>query len=193
MKRNSLTLLIILFFLISFCELSAQSPVKLCAGLSAGGSGLAGIPIQIRPAKFIALDLGVYYRTVRVDEFEDKRFFGPSADAGINIFLTKKHNSEKSKITENGFYLKGAFGLHKKEDGDIFRIQENMASVGWLVEINKDKNPGRFFQIQLGPSIIQKTENFLNTRYPPGEQLQSSERFSGMIYGRLSWFFSITK
>jgi hypothetical protein len=161
--------------------------------MSFGGTGLVGIPIQLRPAKFIALDLGIYFRTVHVNEFEDKWFFGPAVDGGINIYLTKKHNSKKAMITENGFYLKGAYGLHNKEGNDFFRIKENTASIGWLMEINKEKNPGRFFQIQLGPSLIQKSEDFLNTRYPPGEQLQSSDRFSGMIYGRLSWFFIVNK
>lgn len=172
---------------------AAQVPLKLSAGFCAGGTGVAGIPLQLKVTDYAALDLGFYFRTVHVDEFEDRWFAGPSADAGIAIYFSNKTNPAKNKITSHGLYIKAGYGLHKKEEADLRRIAERSASIGWLMEINKNMHPGRFLQLQLGPSIIERQENFLNKRYPPGYQLQSSSRNMPMIYLRLSWFFMIDR
>ena len=182
--------LLLLSSLIS-TSLSAQIPIKISSGASLGGTGLAGVPIQMKFGNKLAIDVGAYFRTAHVDEYEDLWFFGPAFDAGLNLFLGKRENQDKNKITQHGFYIKAGYGLHKKGEGDILRLQERKASLGWLMEINKKENPQRFFQIQLGPSIIEHHESFLNTRYPPGEQLQQSDRYMPMIYCRLCWFFNI--
>lgn len=174
-----------------FC-LPSQAQV-LSAGVSAGGTGLAGIPFQLKITDYAALDLGIYFRAVHVDEFEDKWFLGPAADAGINLYFSNKVNSDENKINSHGIYVKAAYGLHKKEEADLLRLEEYSASLGWVMEIDKGKNPERFFQLQLGPSIVKHSENYLNKRYPPGFQLQTSERYMPMIYLRLSWFFKIAE
>lgn len=156
-----------------------------------GGTGLAGIPVQLKFGKFAAIDAGAYFRTAHVGEFEERWYFGPAFDAGINIFLINRENQDKNKASSHGIFLKGAYGLNKRAKEDYIRLSERSASAGWILEINNKANPHRFFQIQLGPSVIQHSENFLNTRYPPGEQLQSSELLMPMIYFRLTWFLSI--
>ena len=166
-----------------------QVPIRFSAGASIGGTGMAGIPIQLKFGNIAAIDFGGYFRTAHVDEYEDLWCFGPAFDAGINLFLLKRENQDKNKVTAYGLYLKGAYGLNKKAEEDYTRLSERSASLGWLMEIDTKANPGRFFQFELGPSIIQHSENYLNTRYPPGEQLQNSERFMPMIYLRLGWFF----
>jgi hypothetical protein len=177
-----------------FCLPSeAQVPIKLSTGICAGGTGVAGIPLQLKVTDYAALDLGFYLRTIHVDEFEERWFTGPSADAGIDVFLFNRSNSEKNKVTSHGIYFKAGYGLHKRGEEDLKRLEELTASAGWLMEINREAHPDRFFQLQLGPSIIQHSENFLNKRYPPGYQLQSSDRNMPMIYCRLTWFLNVIR
>lgn len=193
MGLRLLTLAFILYSCLSFNSLEAQVQMKLSIGASAGGSGVVGIPLQLKFSKSVALDLGVYLRAVHVDEYEDQWFVGPSADLGINVFVHQSEKPEKYRTVDHGFYIKGAYGLHIKDDLGFYRIQERMASLGWVYEMSKSNNAGRFFQIQIGPSIIERGEGFLNTRYPPDNQYVFSERYIPMIYGRFSWFFTLDK
>ena len=180
-----------IFFILILPPLSAQVPIKLSTGASIGGTGLAGIPVQLKFGEIASMDAGIYFRTVHVDEFEKKRFYGPAVDVGLNIYLLRKENQDKNKTTQQGLFIKGGYGLHIKEDEGLLRLQERSASLGWLLEIDRGKNPGRFFQLQSGPAVVQHTEAFLNTRYPPDNQLQSSERIMPMVYLRATWFFVI--
>jgi len=158
-----------------------QEISKTSSGITIGGSGLVGVTQQYRPIRSVALELGIYGRGAYVDIFEPSWYLGIAADAGLSVFVQHREKPEKNKHVFNGFYLKAGFGLKD--------LQEYNASIGWVREIHSEKNPGRFVQIQVGPSIRHRIETHLNTRYPPGYQEQTQEWFSGMIYTRLTWFF----
>ncbi len=164
---------------------SGQEYDKISTGIAVGGSGLVGVTQQYRPVRDVALELGIYGRAAHVNVFEPKWYFGPAADAGLSVFVQHREKPLKKKVVCNGFYLKAGFGLRD--------LQEYNASIGWVREIYSEKHPGRFVQLQIGPSILHRVETHLNTRYPPGYQEQTQEWFSGMIYTRLTWFFVLNK
>lgn len=162
-----------------------QEISKTSTGIAVGGSGLAGVTQQYRPIRHVALELGIYGRSAYVNVFEPKWYFGPAVDAGLSVFVQHRDKPLKKKVVYKGFYLKAGFGLKD--------LQEYNASIGWVREIHSEKHPGRFIQLQIGPSIRHRIETHLNTRYPPGHQEQTQEWFSGMIYTRLTWFFVLKK
>ena len=166
-------------------ELSGQVLPKFSAGFSAGGSGVTGIPVQYRPVQNFALEFGLYGRSAHVDIFEPHWYFGPAADAGMSVFFHHREKPGKSKVVYNGLFVKGGIGLHV--------LQEYTAVMGWVHEAYSEKHPGRFVQLQIGPSMRHRTETFINTRYPPEYQKQTQVWNSAMIYFRLSWFFSLKK
>lgn len=182
-----------LFIYLSIIDVKSQIPTKLSLGASVGGKGLAGVSAQLRPLKSLAFDLGLYLKTTHVDVFEERWFIGPAADCGVNVFLFRKINNQKERLISNGLYFKAGFGLNIKGENDLNRLNEKSAGLGWLMEISKSSKQGKFLQLQLGPSLIQKHESYLNTRYPPGYQEQTEEWFSAMIYARLTWFFVLKK
>ena len=182
-KRN-LVLLITLFFFQLTSVSSAQEPGLFSLGISGGGSGIAGIPFQVRPLDFLAVDLGVYFRASRANTFDEpKWYFGPAVDAGLSVLPFRRGKSSGLKTVYNGIYFKGGIGTLLTD------LKENSFSLGWVREIYPSKHPGRFVQLQLGPSVLHRFETRLNPRYPPGDQEQTEEWTSAMIYFRLSWFF----
>lgn len=188
MNRKIICLFFPLVF-ISIIDAKSQTPMKLSLGTSIGGNGLVGVSAQLKPLNLLAFDFGLYFKTTHVDVFEDKWFMGPAIDCGVNVFLFKKINKQKEKITNNGLYFKAGFGLNKKGEHDIRRLSERSVGMGWLMEISKNDKSNRFIQLQIGPSLLQKHVSFLKTRYPPEYQLQQEDWYSGMIYGRITWFF----
>ncbi len=183
MVKNYFFLSISLFFILTTINSSAQVPGKISSGFSFGGTGIAGVPIQLRPFKQLSLDIGVYARAAHVDVFEPKWYLGPSLDAGLNLYFSHRIKPDKNRSVSHGLYIKGGMGLKD--------LQEKTLSIGWVQEFYNEKHPGRFIQLQLGPSVRHLTETFINTRYPPGYQEQTQEWYSGMIYTRLCYFFSI--
>ncbi|MCD6346965.1 MAG: hypothetical protein J7L96_06030 [Bacteroidales bacterium] len=165
--------------------LAGQVLSKVSIGLSAGGTGLAGVPIQYRLGQNLALDVGIYGRTAHVDIFEPHWYVGLAADAGLSVFFGHREKPGKAKVVYNGLFVKGGIGLHA--------LQEYTANLGWVHEVYSEKHPQRFVQFQIGPSIRHRTETFMNTRYPPGYQEQTQAWYSAMIYTRLTWFFSLKK
>jgi len=181
---------IIFFILFGFIlflplESNGQEISKLSTGIAVGGSGFVGVTQQYRPSRSVALELGIYGRGAYVDVFEPKWYFGPAADAGLSVFFQHRDKPLKKKVVYNGFYLKTGFGLKD--------LQEYNASIGWVREVYSEKHPGRFVQLQIGPSVRHRVETYLNTRYPPDYQEQTQEWFSAMIYTRLTWFFVLKK
>lgn len=176
---RALTILCLSTITILFAQSLSAQPGMINVGISAGGSGLAGAQIQIRTNEKIAADFGIYGRLAHVDVFEPRWIFGSAMDVGLSFYIRQK--SKNTKSFQDGFYLKGAKGLGE--------LEEVMAGLGWTRELYLTKYPKMFFQFQLGPSIIQRTETYINTRYPPGNQEQSETWITGMIYARLSCFF----
>lgn len=193
MNRKVIYLFLTLFIYLSIIDAKSQTPIKLSLGASVGGKGLAGVSAQLKPLNLLAFDLGLYLKTTHVDVFEEQWFIGPAVDCGVNVFLFKKINKQKEKVTNNGLYFKAGFGLNKKGENDINRLNEKSVGLGWLMEISKSSKQGKFLQLQLGPSIIQRHESYLKTRYPPGFQIQNEDWSSAMIYARLTWFFVLIK
>lgn len=161
----------------------SQEYSRLSVGVAAGGAGWAGVPIQYRLGKKIALDLGLYARTAYVDVFEKRWYAGPSLDASLNLYLTERLRKSTKQILW-GIYLKGGRG--------IWKLDEYFVTAGSIWEIHKLNQPARFLQLQVGPSLRHRVETYINTRYPPGYQEQVEKWYSPMIYFRLVWFFPIS-
>ncbi|MCK5821274.1 MAG: hypothetical protein KAH17_05295 [Bacteroidales bacterium] len=185
MFKNSIICFLLGLVLFITPEVLGQESSKLSSGLALGGSGLVGVTQQYRPIQHVALELGIYGRSAFVNVFEPKWYFGPAADAGLSVFIQHREKPLKKQVVYNGIYLKAGFGLKD--------LQEYNASIGWVREIHSAKHPGRFVQLQIGPSIRHRIETHLKTRYPPDNQEQTQEWFSGMIYTRLTWFFVLRK
>jgi len=164
---------------------NGQTLPRLSLGVAVGGSGLLGPEFQYRPTRHLAFDIGIYGRTVHSNVFEPHWYLGPAADFDLSVFILHHDKPEKNKKIYNGLYLKGGIGLSV--------LQEYMAGFGWVREIHSVNHPGRFVQMQIGPSIRHRVETYLNTRYPPGYQEQSQEWYSAMIYARFIWFFVLSK
>ncbi|MFC2097469.1 hypothetical protein ACFLSI_03950 [Bacteroidota bacterium] len=177
---------IVFFVIILFGEaivLKAQDFSKLSFGISAGGTGLAGVPVQFRPTKNLAFELGVYVRTAQVNVFYDHRYWGTGMDIGLNLYMLHKEKPVHQKLVSNGLFLKAGLG--------IWDLQESIATIGWVKEVRSLKHKKRFFQFLVGPSVRHRVETFYNTRYPPGYQKQIEKWYSGMLYARLTWFVSL--
>lgn len=183
MKFNSSFWIILFFSQLIQPALFAQKMPVIGLGTSLGGSGLMGTTVQLRPVKNLAFEVGAYARLIHVNVFEPKWYFGVASDAGVSIFLHHKNKLDKERQIANGLFLKGSLGL--------IDLKENCASLGWVREIHTNKHPNQFVQFQIGPSLIQRTESYLNTRYPPGYQEQQESWVSGMLYTRLTWFFGV--
>lgn len=164
-------------------ELRAQDISKYSIGISAGGTGLAGIPFQFRPSNNLAIELGLYLRTAHVDVFYDRWYWGTGIDAGLNLYIFHKKKPARQNLVSNGIYLKGGLGIHD--------LQEYTTSIGWVREVRSEKHKRRYLQYQFGPSIRHRVETIMNTRYPPGYQEQSEKWYSGMLYTRLTWFVNL--
>lgn len=180
MKKLTI-LLIALSFPLSFQVAKSQNHSLINLGVSAGGSGFIGIPLQLRPSQNLAFEVGVYARGVHSNVFEPIWHYSVAADAGFSVFFSNRLKEEKNRFVSNGIYFKA--GMARSA------LDEDFLGIGWVKEIQKSNSGKRFVQLQIGPSAIRRTETFLNTRYPPGYQEQVEEWWTGMIHFRLTWFF----
>jgi hypothetical protein len=172
------------FILILFSSgLYAQKSKPVNLGAAFGGSGLAGALVQYQALDKFAFEFGLYNRLVYIDVFEPRWTSGLAMDANLSLVYRKDFRAKSGRLRSDGIYLKAAKGLKD--------LEENMAGIGWFREFYSDNHPNSFWQLQIGPSFIQRTETYLNTRYPPGFQEQSETLELLMIYVRMSWFFSI--
>jgi len=180
MKSRLLPVLGLLIMLAS-SPIFAQKTGLINIGSSVGGTGIGGITVQLKPLKKLAFDFGLYGRVAHVDVFEPRWIFGPSVDANLSFFIRRKTKEQSGRVIADGLFLRGGMGLTE--------LEEVIAGFGWAREFYSKKKPGQFFQLQVGPSLFQRTETFINTRYPPGEQEQIQSWYSGMIYARFTWFY----
>lgn len=154
-------------------------------GLSIGGSGFLGVPVQFRPNQHVAIEMGIYGRaayfgTDAVDQFW---YFNPAFDASANIYFGTNFKSEKNRTITNGFYLHG--GLFRSD------LDQEMIGLGWVREIKNQSAKG-FLQLKVGPSANRSTLTYLNTRYPPGyQEYTDGPRWTPMIHARLTWYFGL--
>lgn len=185
MRTKILTLAITLCFSFFAWEGSAQNHSLISAGVSFGGAGWAGIPVQLRPSKNLAFEFGVYGRAEKTKVFDSSRWhFSPGVDAGFSVFLSHRDKPDKGRICSNGLYVRAGMSRAANRDVDILGL-------GWVREM---RHPGKksFLQIQVGPAATRWTETYLNTRYPPGQQeMTEGPIWSAMIHTRISWFFGL--
>lgn len=185
MRKTLMTLVITLCLTLFAWKGSAQNTSLISAGVSIGGAGWAGVPIQLRPNKNLAFEFGIYGRAEKTKVFDSSRWhYSPGVDAGFSIFLKHRDKPDKERICSNGFYLRAGLSRATNREVDILGL-------GWVKEI---RHPGKksFIQIQAGPAATRWTETYLNTRYPPGSQeMTEGPVWSGMIHARISWFFGL--
>lgn len=163
----------------------AQEPALIHAGVSAGGAGWAGIPLQFRPHPKLALDCGVYARAVQSDVFEPIWHVSPGLDASLSWFLSIRQKEDPRRTCYSGLYIRA--GLAR---GDL---DEEILGVGWVRERHPAGSLG-FFQAQLGPAAVRRTETYMNMRYPPGHQeMTEGPWWSAMIHLRITWFFGLKR
>lgn len=183
MRALIVVLVIVLSFPLIQRDVSAQNTSLLSAGLSAGGGGWIGVPVQIRPHKNFALDFGVYLRAAHSKVFEPVWFISPGLDAGFSIFLKHRDHPNRNRICSSGVYVRA--GMARSD------LDEEMIGIGYVREFRKP-DKASFLQLQIGPTAVRRTETYMNTRYPPGfQEMTEGPWWTGMIHARISWFFGL--
>lgn len=143
-------------------------------GPTIGGGGLVGFPVQFRPSRLTALELGLYFRPIiLVNRSDDISFKGGAALAGgLFLYFSKHYNSYKRKVKLNGISLKTghSFGT----------FSQTFGAVAWASERFQKRSPFKSFIFELGLGAT--SSHFKTLEYvDPGTQ--------PLIYWKINWAF----
>ncbi len=143
-------------------------------GPALGGGGLIGLPVQFRPSRMTALELGLYYRPIILDNGDNSiSVEGSLAMAGGFLFyLGREYKSNKKKVKMNGISLKAGYSYGN--------FSQTFGAIGWVSEGFRKNSTLRSFIFELGLGAI--ASNFNNYNYlEPDTQ--------ALIYWKVNWAF----